>query len=410
MTRRFRLSLLALAVLCLAPLLLAGVARAAATGEIGGSPSPAEPPAPPPTMGGGLVLAAVEGDDAPLAPEAILWSDNFDSYATGSQLHGQGGWKGWDNSPAGGALASGAQFATAPNSAEIVGASDLVHEYSGATSGPFAYIAWQYVPSSMTGVSYFILLNTYNDGGPYNWSVQVEFDGALNQVNNTGASGGSLPLIRGQWVQLRVEIDLTADTQAFYYNNQLLYQGSWSNEVSGGGALEIAAVDLFANGASAVYYDDMVLASGPAEITLAKTVGTVPAVCAATSEITVPAGTPVTYCYVATNIGSVTLNLHDLVDSELGALATGAPFALAPGSSAYGIAPDVVIDVTTTNVATWTAYNVGGASAQATATATVYVEETGSILEIPTLSAVGFALLALALGGLGLAFLRRRSA
>ena len=27
------------------------------------------------------------------------WSDNFDSYATNSSLHGQGGWKGWGNDP-----------------------------------------------------------------------------------------------------------------------------------------------------------------------------------------------------------------------------------------------------------------------------------------------------------------------
>ena len=25
------------------------------------------------------------------------WFENFDSYALGSGLHGQGGWKGWDN-------------------------------------------------------------------------------------------------------------------------------------------------------------------------------------------------------------------------------------------------------------------------------------------------------------------------
>lgn len=409
MNRRFRLPLLALAVLCLAPLLIAGAAQGVATSEIGGSPAPAGPPSPPPTLGGDFVLTPVAGESH-LAPEAIVWSDNFDSYATGSQLHGQGGWKGWDNSPAAGALASGAQFASAPNSAEILGASDLVHTYSGANSGPFAYIAWSFVPVGMTGTSYFILLNTYNDGGPYNWSVQVELNGASNQVVNTGVSGGTLPLVRGQWVQLRVEIDLTADTQSFFYNNALLYQGSWSGEVSGGGALNIAAVDLFANGASAVYYDNMVLASGQAEITLTKTVGTVPATCAPTSAITVPAGTPVTYCYVATNVGSVTLNLHDIVDSQLGTLATGLGFPLAPGSSAFGTVSDVVIDVTTTNVATWTAYNVGGASAQASATATVTVEETGSVLEIPTLSILGFALLALALAGLAIALLRRRAA
>jgi uncharacterized repeat protein (TIGR01451 family) len=194
-------------------------------------------------------------------PESLLtWSDNFDSYAAGSQLHGQGGWKGWQNDPTAGALVSTAQASSAPNSAAILGASDLVHEYSGYTSGGWTYKTMMYFPSDFTGESYFILLNTYNDAAVgLNWSTQINFQAATNLVVNTGASGGNLPLIRGQWVELRIEIDLTANTQSAFYNNQLLYSGSWSNEVSGGGALNIAAVDLFANGASVVYYDDISL-------------------------------------------------------------------------------------------------------------------------------------------------------
>jgi hypothetical protein len=195
------------------------------------------------------------------SPASILanWMDDFDSYATGSQLHGQGGWKGWDNNPAAGALTSDTQARSIPNSAAIVGASDLVQEYSGYTSGTWVYTAWQYVPDDFAGTSYFIMLNTYNDGGPYNWSIQVNFDSTSNLVTNDGISGGTLPLIKGQWVELRVEIDLNADTQSFYYDNQLLYIGTWTGEVSGGGVLNIGAVDLFANGASLVYYDDMSL-------------------------------------------------------------------------------------------------------------------------------------------------------
>jgi hypothetical protein len=72
-------------------------------------------------------------------------------------------------------------------------------------------------------------------------------------------AGASLPLITDQWVELRLEIDLEGDNQAFYYDNQFLYQGSWAEGVSGGGILNIGAVDLFANGASSVYYDDLSL-------------------------------------------------------------------------------------------------------------------------------------------------------
>jgi hypothetical protein len=210
------------------------------------------------TGGGNLDWTIFE--DATGAPEMVDWSDNFDSYATGSQVHGQGGWKGWFNDPSAGALTSNAQARSAPNSVDILGASDLVHEYSGYTSGQWTYTAWQFVPDNTTGVSYFILLNSYDDAGAaLNWSVQVQFDAAQSLVINDGVSGGNLPLVKGQWVELRVDIDLDANTQAFYYNNQQLYTGTWSEEVSGGGAVNIGAVDLFANSASSVFYDDLSL-------------------------------------------------------------------------------------------------------------------------------------------------------
>jgi hypothetical protein len=68
-----------------------------------------------------------------------------------------------------------------------------------------------------------------------------------------------LQLIIGQWVEIKVLIDLDLNQQTFYYNGQVLYQKSWTEGLSGGGALNIDAVDLYANGATAVYYDDMSL-------------------------------------------------------------------------------------------------------------------------------------------------------
>jgi subtilisin family serine protease len=196
------------------------------------------------------------------ALELVDWSDNFDSYATGSQMHGQGDWKGWADDVAAGALTSDAFARSAPNSVDILTASDLVHEYTGYTSGLWTYTAWQYIPDDLTGESYFILLNQYDDAGATdNWSTQVHFNGATGQVlaDGVGAAAPPLPMITGQWVELRVEIDLNGDNQEFYYDDELLYSGSWSDGVTGGGILAIGAVDLFANGASSVFYDDISL-------------------------------------------------------------------------------------------------------------------------------------------------------
>ena len=204
------------------------------------------------------------GADSPgiLPPEfgpPAEWVEDFDSYADGSQMHGQGDWKGWDNNPAGGALVTSAFSLSSPHSVEIVGATDLVHEFSGFTTGQWVLTAWNYVPSGTTnGPTYFIVLNTYADGGPNNWSTQVSFDDVAGVVLSD-FDGETLALVTDTWVEIRLEIDLDANNQDFYYNGSLLHSKSWTEGVTGGGVLNIAALNLFANSASSIYYDDLSL-------------------------------------------------------------------------------------------------------------------------------------------------------
>lgn len=193
-------------------------------------------------------------------PAMADWSDNFDSYPNGQQMHGVGGWTGWLGDPTAGAIITNRYSHTAPNSVTIATTSDLVQPFTGYTSGTWVFTAWQYIPSSFTGQTYFIMLNTYPGAPNQNWSVQVTF--TAGAVTNEGASGGTLPITYNQWVELRLEIDLENDMQTFYYGGNVLYTATWTAEVSGGGVAEIAAVDLFANGASPVYYDTISLHSG----------------------------------------------------------------------------------------------------------------------------------------------------
>ena len=79
----------------------------------------------------------------------IVWEDDFDSYTDGSSIHGQGGWKGWDNDPSFTAYITSAQAKSSPHSINVKVDTDLVHEYSGYTSGSFIYTAWVYIPSEM---------------------------------------------------------------------------------------------------------------------------------------------------------------------------------------------------------------------------------------------------------------------
>ncbi|MBN2004014.1 MAG: DUF11 domain-containing protein [Anaerolineae bacterium] len=99
---------------------------------------------------------------------------------------------------------------------------------------------------------------------------------------------------------------------------------------------------------------------GEPGIALTKTVGTDPSVCATGDLVELPhGGGMVVYCYTIENTGAVALSLHNLVDSHLGTLRTGWAYTLEPGTSTF-FTVSANITQTTTNVATWTAYNAGG--------------------------------------------------
>ena len=226
----------------------------------------------------------MDGDgDVDLADLAALlgvygttcWSEDFDAYDAGSGMHGQSGWKGWDNDPASDALVSDAQACSPSNSVDIAGDSDLVHEYDGYDSGRWTFTAWQYIPADFAADNqspfdpgtYFLLLNTYNDGGPYNWSVQYVFDsndGMLKVCYGDGHNTIDVPYITERWVKLQVDVDLDSDLTRVYYDGQLLAEYSWTGGIygQGGGAPRIGAVDLFANGSTSVYYDNLSLMPG----------------------------------------------------------------------------------------------------------------------------------------------------
>lgn len=196
-----------------------------------------------------------------LLPAAALagWAENFDAYANGSSLHGQGGWTGWDNNPAATAFVTNAQAHSVPHSAEIRPTSDLVQQYGGVNTGQWVFTGWSYVPSGGSGDQYLILLNTYNHLGPYNWSLQVHLSQSTQTVVNDFDGSIVLPILPDRWVEVRVEIDFAADQQSTFYGGTLLSQTDWTTAGGGGGVLNLAALDLFSNGSSRVFWDDLSL-------------------------------------------------------------------------------------------------------------------------------------------------------
>ncbi len=195
----------------------------------------------------------------------LAWSDDFDSYATGSALHGQGGWEAWDNNPATTAYVVDDQARSTPNSCEIAWfggvSADIIQQFTDINSGEWIITTYQYVPSDMQGQSDFILLNTYNHGGPYSWSLQVAVSATTGRIWDLDNTADWLPLITDDWAEIRWEVDFEADIQTVYYDNVELLSKSWIDGVSGGGAKNLACIDLYADltTSTSVYWDDFLL-------------------------------------------------------------------------------------------------------------------------------------------------------
>lgn len=187
------------------------------------------------------------------------WSDNFDSYALNSGLIGQGGWEGWEGSAAYDAFVTDIQAYSAPHSLASIPTTDIVQEFT-ETSGDWIMTAYCYIPTGSTGKQYFIMLNTYDGGtSTFDWSVQLEYD-ADGAIVTDYYSSSIAGMIFDSWVQVRVEIHLDINAYDIYYNEVFLASNAWQST----GVNEIAALDIFSDGGSTIYWDDCVLESGGA--------------------------------------------------------------------------------------------------------------------------------------------------
>lgn len=210
-----------------------------------------------------------------LSANAQTWYENFDSYVDGSQIVGQGGWEEW--APNNGGFVSSDFSRSNPHSLKIISTSDVVRQYGGYNYGKWMYKTHLYIPTGYSGMSYFILLNTYDKpSATYNWSVQVGFDATTGAVDADCGSSNPVQDVYFKldtWMEIKVMIHLDLDWVQIYLDGELLDDPSlldhptlgggykWTMGVfgNGGGVANLAAVDLYGNSATDVYYDDFSL-------------------------------------------------------------------------------------------------------------------------------------------------------
>lgn len=182
------------------------------------------------------------------------WSENFDSYPAGGGIIGQGGWVGWDGNPGYDGLVSTAQSQSAPNSFSAIQTTDVVQQFTGVTSGIWSMSANCYIPSGSSGTQYFILLSIYIPNGTNEWCTDIKFNSNTGIVA-TEEGTGTTSIIYDQWVPVEVVFDLNTNNQSVYYNNVMFDTFFWSENAT----LNLAALDIFGNNGSPIFWDDIVL-------------------------------------------------------------------------------------------------------------------------------------------------------
>ena len=193
---------------------------------------------------------------------AQLSSDNFDSYSAGSSIAGQGDWETWDNNPGVDAEVSNLFANTLPNSLELQPNDDIVRRFNGINQGSFTLTSQVYTPSGQSGQYYYILLNTYDASGVgYNWSAQILISDLTGVVTDLGGSSAPTaaatpqPIQYDTWVNVSVEVDLTANTYSAFYDGIAIMTGNtWAIGV---GVPRLQAIDLYNAAGGTFYYDDV---------------------------------------------------------------------------------------------------------------------------------------------------------
>ncbi len=201
------------------------------------------------------------------------WADDFESYPDGSDMHGLGDWQGWDNDPLWGAPLQENIFLSSNSAVEIAGNADLLHlndQTGGHHSGAWALSAWVYIPDRLMGTQYFLVQKEYTDlaGQDNQWSIQVYIEPNGDVHGDCGAddSCNYTTWEPDTWTEIYANIDLDNDVVNLYFGGFLMGTYTWTEGVFGsdeGCPVEgcIQSYDLFADGASAIYYDDFSLRS-----------------------------------------------------------------------------------------------------------------------------------------------------
>jgi hypothetical protein len=137
------------------------------------------------------------------------------------------------------------------------------------TTGKWTFVGYQYIPTGLTSVTYFIVNNVYAHGGPYDWAIETHMDPlsglVWDQIRDPGMSQATA-IVLDKWVEMKAVIDLDKNYVEQFYNGKLISAGTWN--YYSGGPIQIANLDLYSPTLQPVYWDDLALIPEPASLLL----------------------------------------------------------------------------------------------------------------------------------------------
>lgn len=229
-------------------------------------------------------------------------------------------------------------------------------------------------------------------GHTYLYSLIIAGGQALDPNAPAPAGGFNVSTTAGALLSLaddtRIESEEITHTQPkpIDANDEVIFTFGWTAPLTptdtilyGSGNSVNGDFTFFGDAAATDALTLTVVPSDSASIVLTATVSVAADTCGDANNLLIPFGEPVYLCYTVANTGPVTLSLHTLEDSRLGLIFEDTLYDLAPGATVNTLELGLTLsdqpEVSSTYFATWTASEVTGASAVASAVATVEVEQ-----------------------------------
>ncbi len=199
--------------------------------------------------------------------ETVL-EDTFESYSNGDHIAqaaiaaGHDYWTTWDETPgsAADAVITNEDAASGSQSMKCTYGNDVVLKFGNKQTGIYNITFDMKVPTGKDG--YFNLLREFAGSGS-EWATEVYINSAENGTAiETDGTFYDFTFPLGEWVSIKINIDLAADWAQFFVNGNLAHEWQYSRNASGGqgSSRAIDAMDFYPPTSAAVstFYVDNV--------------------------------------------------------------------------------------------------------------------------------------------------------